>query len=61
MKISGDDMSTGKQADRPACAYAAVWSAELAFGPRQDVIDFVSIVRSESQPEGLGNLDEFLS
>src|ERR1017187_5451822 len=41
MKITGHDMPTGKQADGPARAYAAVGSAELAFRSRQDVIDFI--------------------
>ena len=40
----------GKQADRPARAYGAVGSVKLAFGSRQDVIDFVSIVLRDSQP-----------
>src|SRR5579872_3247949 len=30
MELTGDDMPTRKQADGPARAYAAVWSAELA-------------------------------
>ena len=41
MDLAGHDMPTGKQSDRPARAYAAVGSAELAFRSRQDVIDFV--------------------
>ena len=36
-----DDMPAGKQADRPARAYAAIGSAKLAFRSRQDVIDFI--------------------
>lgn len=41
MKITGDDVPTGKQAYRPARAYAAVGSSELTFGSRQDMIDFI--------------------
>jgi hypothetical protein len=49
MKLTRDDMPTGKQADRPASAYAAVGSAELAFRSRQNVIDFI-FHRLEGKP-----------
>ena len=49
MKIAGHEMPARQQSDRSACAYPAIWSAELAFGSRQDVIDF-TFHRLERQP-----------